>query len=157
MIGSDGRWRAAKLAVAAAIALGAAPTVSAAAGRPDSGTAWVSATHIDGSLIWLSGDVSDKILGRAAIVYQTTVQPATTPGTVKVNARSVTLYTKNGSLTGTGSGAETTDAQGTTTISDGQLKLTRGTGKLAGHSLKGTFTGTFTNGIYTFTYTATYT
>src|SRR5689334_5215000 len=94
--------RTIRLLVACAVAVAGASSIAvAAAGRPDSGTAWVSVTHAEGSTLFVGGDIKDKILGRAAIVYQTALS-TDEPGTVKITAKTVTLYTKTGSLTGTG-------------------------------------------------------
>jgi hypothetical protein len=145
-----------RILVLTALALvGVSSTATAAGGRADSGTAWLSANHSEGGLLIVSGDVKDKILGRAAIVYRITAS-AGTPGTVNATSKSVTLFTKNGSLTGTGSAVETFNADGTSTVTNGKISLKKGTSKMTGHSLVGTFSGTYANGIYTFTYKATY-
>jgi hypothetical protein len=73
-----------------------------------------------------------------------------------VTSKSVTLYTKNGTLSGTGSASQTADAAGNVTVTGGKIALTNGTGGLKGHSLKATFDGPLKDNIYVFTYKATY-
>lgn len=137
------------LAATASVAVGAA-------GRADSGTAWVSANHQEGSTLWVGGDIKDKLLGRGAIVYQTTVR-AGDAGAIKVTAKTVTLYAKGGSITGSGSAVQKASADGKdVTVSDGQVKLTKGSGALKGHTFVATFGGTFKDGTYTFKYKGTY-
>jgi hypothetical protein len=144
-------------AVAATVALFACSSAVALGGpsRADSGTVWASANHQEGSTLWVSGDVKDKILGRGAIVYQVAVRPTET-GSVKITAKSVTLYAKGGSLSGTGSAVQTTAPGGPTTVTGGKVRLTKGAGDLKGHSLVATFDGTFNEGVYTFKYRGTY-
>jgi hypothetical protein len=68
----------------------------------------------------------------------------------------VTVYTLKGTLTGTATATDTANPDGTQTITDGKLKLTKGTGAYKGHSLTATFTGTFANNVFTFNGTGTY-
>jgi hypothetical protein len=131
--------------------------VSFAAGaKHTSGVAYVSATHAEGSTLFVSGDFKDKVLGRGGIVYQTKVTGTNTPGTFLVTAKVITIFTNKGSLTGSGKGTQTTAQDGTTSVSDGTFKLTKGTGAYKGHTLKGTFAGPLKDGIYKFSYTGTY-
>lgn len=151
------RSRSGRFALALVVALaGSSSIATAAAGRADSGTAWVSANHTEGSTLFVSGDVKDKILGRASIVYQTTFSAGPATGSVTVTAKTVTLYAKGGSLTGTGSGLQSVDAAGNVTVTNGKINLTKGAGKLKGHSFKATFSGPFKDGVYTFKYKGTY-
>jgi hypothetical protein len=147
--------RLAALALVLALAAIASTAVAAGGGKSDSGTAWLSVTHTEGGLLIVAGDIKSKLLGRGAIVYRVKASPGA-PGSVKVTSDSVTLFTKNGSLAGTGSGTQTQDAAGNVTVTDGKISLTKGTGKLKGHSLTGTFSGPFKDGVYTFTYKAKY-
>ena len=110
----------------------------------------------EGTDLYVSGDLKDKLLGRGAIVY-VQAESGPTPGSVLVKADKITIFTTKGSLTGTGQAIQTFNPDGTATISDGTFKLTKGTGAYKGHKLTGTFTGTFgTDFIYTFNYTGKY-
>jgi hypothetical protein len=86
-------------------------------------------------------------------------------GAITIKSNPVTIYTRNGSLTGTASGVLTITNQpkpGDATVTDGKLVLTHGTGRMAGHSLRATFTGTGNVGganvpdFYTFRYKGVY-
>jgi hypothetical protein len=77
----------------------------------------------------------------------------------------VTIYTRNGSLSGTGSGVLTVTNSpnpGDATVTNGKLLLNHGTGRMAGHSLRATFSGTGNIGSatvpdsYTFRYKGVY-
>ncbi len=124
--------------------------------RDTSGVVYAGVTHVEGSDIYVSGDFKDEILGRGAIVYVTEVQSGPEVGTVLVEAKQITIYTKRGSLRGSGQATQTTNPDGSASVTDGTFKLTRGTGKLKGHKLKGTFEGPLEDGVYTFNYTGTY-
>src|SRR3954470_1154464 len=130
---------------------------AATKGKADSGVAYVSATHSEGSTLFVSGDFKDKLLGRGGIVYQTTVSPQSgQPGTFLVTAKVITIFTRKGTLTGSGKGTSTVDQNGNATVSDGTFKLNKGTGAYKGHTLAGKFSGPQNNGVYKFSYTATY-
>ncbi len=124
--------------------------------RDTSGVVYAGVTHVEGSDVYVAGDFKDEILGRGAIVYVTEVQTGPQPSSVLIEAKRITIYTKRGSLSGTGQATQTFNADGTSTVSDGSFKLTKGTGKLKGHKLQGTFEGPFADGVYTFNYTGTY-
>ena len=124
--------------------------------RDTSGVVYAGVTHIEGSDVYVAGDFKDEILGRGAIVYVTEVQTGPEVGTVLVTARKITIYTKRGSLSGSGEATQTINPDGSGSVTDGSFKLTKGTGKLKGHKLKGTFEGPFEDGVYTFDYTGTY-
>lgn len=130
--------------------------IAATKGKPTSGVAYASVTHAEGNDLYVSGDIKDKILGRGAIVYVTTVTSGAQPGTYNIKAKRVTIYTPKGTLSGTGSGVETIHEDGSVDVADGHVKLAKGTGKLKGHSLKADFSGPQTNGVYKFSYTGTY-
>ena len=136
----------------AAFVAGAGATT---AGKKDSGTAYASVVHTSGTTEFVAGYTFDKLFGRTATTYVTSVRPAGTPGTVTVTARKVTLYTPTGSLVGTGSAL---DNGITGAITQGKLNLTKGTGAQKGHSFKGTFTGSYDakSGIFTFNYKGLY-
>jgi len=144
-----------RLAAVLIVALGASASLATAAGgRADNGTVCAGVTNTD-SVVWVAGDIKDKILGRGAIVYQTAIR-SDGAGSFKVTAKSVTAYYKSGTLSGTGYATQTVDAQGNSTVTNGHVKLTKGTGKLQGHSLVATFSGPMTNGVYVFKYKGTY-
>jgi len=104
----------------------------------------------------VSRDFKDKILGRGAIVYVTTVDASTEPGSFLVEARKITIYTRKGTLTGSGEAIQTYNPDGTTSVADGTFSLTKGTGKYKGHQLKGEFEGPQVDGVYQFSYTGRY-
>ena len=141
--------------LALVLALSAAAAVAATA-KKTSGTAWVGVTHQEGQTLWVAGDIKDKLLGRGAIVYQTTVGAGSQTGEFTVTAKKVTVYYRNGTLSGTGKATQVVAPDGTTTVKDGTVSLTKGTGKLKGHKLTATFSGPLKDGVYTFTYTGTY-
>jgi hypothetical protein len=130
-------------------------TALGAAGRKTSGVVYASVTHAEGSDLYVSGDFKDKLLGRGGIVYITRVSAGAQQGSFAVKARKITIYTPSGSLSGTGSATQTITAD-TVTVTGGRFKLTKGTGKLKGHRMTGTFGGDQTSGVYKFAYDATY-
>ena len=138
------------------LAVSITAVASAAKSQKTSGVAYVGVTHAEGSDLYVSGDFKDDLLGRGAIVYVTQVSSGPEPDSVLIEARQITIYTKKGSLTGDGEAVQTTSPDGTSTISDGNFNLTKGTGAYKGHSLKGTLDGTFEDGVYTFNYDARY-
>jgi hypothetical protein len=118
--------------------------------KKDSGTAYAAIVHTSGSTEYVAGYTIDKLFGRTATTYVTTVSAGAT-GTIKVTATRVTLYTPKGTLFGTGAANQNL---ATGAITGGKLNLTHGTGALKGHTFKGTFTGNHnaTTGVYTFNY-----
>ena len=68
--------------------------------RSTSGVIYASANHVEGSDLYVSGDLKDKLLGRGAIVYVVQAESGPTPGSVLVKADKITIYTTKGSLTG---------------------------------------------------------
>ena len=145
------------LSLVAAVAVGVPAVAGAKPAKSTSGVIYASANHHEGTDLYVSGDLKDKLLGRGAIVYVVQAESGPTPGSVLVKADKITIFTTKGSLTGTGQAIQTFNPDGTATISDGTFKLTKGTGAYKGHKLTGTFTGTFgTDFIYTFNYTGKY-
>jgi hypothetical protein len=120
------------------------------AAKKDSGTAYASIVHTSGSTQYVAGYTIDKLFGRTATTYVTSLTAGAT-GTIKVTAKRVTLYTPKGTLWGTGSATQNV---ATGAITGGKLNLTHGTGALTGHTFKGTFTGSrnSTSGVITFKY-----
>ena len=110
-------------------------------GRADHATSYVAVTHQAGSTFIAAGDVTDNVLGSGAVIYKIKAGTGSKPGTIKINATRVTVFTSTGTLFGTAAGTETTQADGSVTLS-GKLTLTHGTGAQKGHSLIDTFTGT---------------
>jgi hypothetical protein len=123
-------------------------------GKKDSGTSYAAIDRTVGKTEYVSGYTLDKLFGKIAATYVTTVTTGTN-GTTTVTGKNVTLFTAKGSLTGTGTA---TLNLATGAISNGKLVLTHGTGGLKGHSFKGTFTGTsnLAKGTFTFHYKGTY-
>ena len=75
---------------------------------------------------------------------------------VTVTVKKATLFTEDGSISGSGSAVQTINADGTGSVTNGKFKFTKGTERLKGHSLTGTFSGPFNGSFYTFTYKGTY-
>lgn len=140
----------------AAVAVGVPGVAGAKPAKSTSGVIYASANHVEGSDLYVSGDLKDKLLGRGAIVYIVQAESGPTPGSVLVKANKITIFTTKGSLTGTGQATQTFNPDGTATITDGTYKLTKGTGAYKGHKLSGNFSGTYTDGVYTFNYTGKY-
>jgi hypothetical protein len=131
------------VATGAVIAVGAAVAIGATSkGKADTATAYVAITHTVGKTQFAAGNVTDKVLGAGAITFKITVGVGTKPGTLKVIANPVTLFTKTGALSGTGTASITVNSNGSATFTGGKLKLTKGGGAQKGHSFIGTFTGT---------------
>jgi hypothetical protein len=141
----------------AGVAVAAKPRAKA---KRTSGDIYASLTHSVGGLFYADGDFRDKLLGRGAIIYRVRASTGSEPGSVLIKSPSVTIYTKRGSLSGTGQATQTTVGTGPTakiTVSKGTFNLTKGTGAYKGHTLKGTFGGTQdAQGVYHFTYKGTY-
>lgn len=140
------RGRASRMGVAGLAALmvsavGVATVGATSAGRADRGTAYVAVTHSVGSTLFAAGTTTDKVLGPGAVTYSIKAGTGSTPGTVKITATRVTVFSATGSLYGTSVGTETTNSDGTVSLK-GTLTLNHGTGAQKGHSFIGTFTGT---------------
>jgi hypothetical protein len=152
------RGRLAAVAAVAVAALGGFAAIAtgktASRGKPDSGTSYVSIVHAAGKTQYAAGYTFDKRFGQTAVTYVTSIGPGGT-GTVTVIGKRVTLYTRNGSLYGTGSAVENLL---TGAVTKGKLKLTHGTGAQKGHSFSGTFAGSYDAKarVYTFHYKGTY-
>lgn len=130
---------------------GANVATAAKSKKSTTGTVWAGVTHQKGDNLIVAGDFEDSLLGEGAIVYVTTVGTDET-GAVLIEAKKVTIYTSKGSMRGTGQATQTFFPDGSTTVTDGSFKLTKGTGKYEGHKFKGTFDGTYADGVYTFDY-----
>jgi hypothetical protein len=134
-------------------------------GTPTSGVVYVaSVPKPSSSLVYDAGFGYDKVLGRGAVTFVTKAL-ASPSGAITIKSKPVTLYTPNGSLSGTGSAVLTITNKpmpGDATVTGGKLLLNHGTGRLAGHSLRSTFSGTGNIGgpnvpdSYTFRYTGVY-
>ena len=131
----------AALAALAISAVGVATVGATSAGRADSGISYVAVTHSVGSTLYAAGNTNDKLLGSAAVTYTIKAGTGSTPGTIRVTATRVTVYTATGSVWGKSAGTEMTNSDGTVSL-NGTLTLTHGTGGQKGHSFIGTFTGT---------------
>jgi hypothetical protein len=138
------RWPIATAALLAIIGLtivGVASVTAKSSGKADHGTSFVAVTHQIGSTYIAAGDTTDNVIGKGAVVYTITAGTGTKPGTIKITAKRVTVFSSTGSLFGTAAGTETTLASGAVTLT-GKLNLNHGTGGQKGHRLVDTFTGT---------------
>src|SRR3982750_4687814 len=127
------------LTVVALACTGVSFAATAAKTKKTSGVAYVSATHVVGKTLFVSGDFKDRLLGQGGIVYQTTVSAGNDPGTVLVTAKKITIFTAKGSLTGAGKGTQVTAQDGSVSVTGGTFKLNKGTGAYKGHALTGKF------------------
>lgn len=153
------RWTRSLLAAGAVLgALAVVVPVASAAGRKDSGTSYVAVTHDKGGFAYTAGNNTDKILGTSAVTYVLQILKSSKPAVYNVTVRSVFLYTRTGSLAGTATAKLTVGANGAATITNGKLRLTKGAGSQAGHSLIATFhgTGSITSRTFKFVYSGTY-
>jgi hypothetical protein len=146
---------------AAAVAVGATSSGAAGGVKHTSGTFYIAQTPLKKSgILYVAGEGTDKALGADAVTF--TIKPLpNSSGTITAKAIKVTLWTKNGSLSGSGSATLTitnSPAPGDATASNGVVSLTKGTGGQVGHAFKVKFTGTgnISTGLYTFKYTGTY-
>lgn len=144
------------LAIALVVLLSNTAFAGTSPQQKTSGIAYVGVTHNEGSDLYVSGDIKDKLLGRGAIVYVTKLSTGPAPSSVLVKAKRITIYTKRGSLSGTGQATQVFNPDGSSDVQDGTFSLTKGTGAYAGHSMKGTFSGPFSDGVYTFSYKGVY-
>lgn len=130
-------------------------------GKSTHGTVYIAQTpRSTTKLLYEAGNITDKVLGDCAITF--TIKPqGNSSGTVTANAIKVTLWTKKGSLTGTG-GALLTITNSPhaldVIVSKGKASLTKGTNGEKGHRFKITFTGSGNGGTgaYVFKYKGTY-
>lgn len=160
------RARAALGVGVAIVGLGIAGSAIGASGRgtPTRGVAYVASVPKPGALVYDAGFMRDKVLGQGAVTFVTKAL-ASPSGGIEIKSKPVTVYTPNGSLSGTGSALLTITNKprpGDTTVTNGKLLLNHGTGRLAGHSLRATFSGTGNIGgtnvpnYYTFRYKGVY-
>lgn len=143
MFGSSRSRTAFGLGVAIAGVGFAGSAIGAGGGTRTSGTAYVGQAPKPSSLVYDSGFVYDKVLGPGAVTFVTKAL-ASPSGAITIKSKPVTIYTPNGSLSGTGSGVLTITNKpraGDATVTNGKLLLNHGTGRLAGHSLRATFSG----------------
>ncbi len=144
------------LAILVLAVSGVAWAASKGKAKNDTGTVYAAIVHQVGNQQIADGDAKSKLFGQAAITYQVTVSTSNTPGAVLIKANKITLWTKGGTISGTGQGTQTVNPDGTGNVTGGTFKLTKGTGALKGHSFNGTFSGPFNGTFYTFAYKATF-
>src|SRR5947209_779601 len=153
----------AALAIMVAVASATAGAIAAGGGsaRQTSGTAYLAATpRTSKGLVYYAGFNTDKVLGQGAATY--TIKPTgARSGSIIATAKKVTLWTSNGTLSGTGTATlhiTNKPNSGDDTVTGGKIRLTHGTGGQAGHSIVGTFTGkgNIGTGEYVFHYKGTY-
>jgi hypothetical protein len=107
----------------------------------DSGTIFASINNTNAKgTEFTSGNMFSRHFGHVAITYDLKVLPSNVPGVIRVTATNVVLYTRRGSLSGTGS-ATLTISGSQQTVSNGRLVLDQGVGSLKGFTYEGTFTG----------------
>lgn len=141
-----------KLMMLAAVALVALTgTALAAKSRPDSGVFHASIQQQEGKDLYVAGNVKDKIYGRGAIVYVTRPIPGA-KGSLIVNARTVTVFFPNGSISGTGKATQVITGATSGVLKNGSFKLTKGTGIFKGKTMAGTFSGTEKDSTFTVNY-----
>ena len=68
------------IALTLATVVGATGIASAAAAKKTSGTAWVGVTHVEGTTLYVAGDLKDKLLGAARSSTSRRCAPASSPG-----------------------------------------------------------------------------
>ena len=144
------------LAILVLAVSGVAWAASKGKAKNDTGTVYAAIVHQVGNQQIADGDAKSKLFGQAAITYQVTIGSSNQPGAVLIKANKITLWTKTGSISGTGQATQTVNPDGTGNVTGGTFKLTKGTGALKGHSFTGTFSGPFNGTYYTFTYKATF-
>jgi hypothetical protein len=132
------------LAVSVLIALGAsivgAKPRETSNARAVSGTAYLADTPKPGHYAYVTGYFHDTTLGDGVLLFVIRARAAK-PGPMTISAKSVTLYTASGSLSGGASTSVTITNFGPVGVSLGRLDLTQGAGSLKGHSLKASFCG----------------
>jgi hypothetical protein len=145
------------LAGVAVIAIAAATVGATSKGRKDSGVVYFAVTHTANGKQYAAGNSKDKLLGAGAVTYVIKAAPTST-GAVKITAKPVTLFSANGTLTGTATATLTVAASGSATVTGGRLKAAHGTGGQKGHSITATFhgTGSAKTMTYTIDYSGTY-
>jgi hypothetical protein len=160
-------WARTAFGLGVAIAgLGFAGTAAGASGggTPTSGIVYVASVPKPSSLVYDAGFAYDKVLGQGVVTFVTKAVASST-GAITIKSNPVTIYTPNGSLSGTATAVLTITNKptpGDATVTDGKLLLNRGTGRLARHSLRCTFSGTGNIGgpnvpdSYTFRYRGVY-
>ena len=133
-------------------------------GTRTSGIVYVASVPKPGSLVYDAGFGYDKVLGPGVVTFVTKALASPT-GAITIKSKPVTLYTPTGSLSGTATAILTITNKpmpGDAAVTDGKLLLNHGTGRLAGHSLRSTFSGTGNIGgpnvpdSYTFRYRGVY-
>jgi hypothetical protein len=156
------RWLVASVSVLGALALAGSSLAGAASkvGKAEHGTVHFALTHAVGKTNFAAGDATDSLFGAGAVVYQLHVLTTTT-GTISIKIPKVTVFYSTGSATGSASATLTITNQpkaGDATVTDGVLKLTKGSGAHQGHTFAGTFSGkgNITSGSYTIQYKGIY-
>jgi hypothetical protein len=86
----------------AAVGAQASSAKSGAKGRATSGSAFVGNTHTVGSKTYAAGSGIDKLLGPAALTLVYTTSPTSQPNVVKITAKPMIIWLRNGTLSGTG-------------------------------------------------------
>jgi hypothetical protein len=145
------------LASTAAICVGASAASAKSGPITYRGTSYISIVHQQGKWLYGAGYSVDKLFGTSTALYVVAIGPEG-PGAFFFRARRATIFTRDGSVSGTGSATEVVLPSGDSRIKNGKLSLTHGSGGLAGHRLTATFTGSYSakTKIIIFHYRATY-
>ncbi len=156
------RWLVASVGLLGAVALAGSSIAGAASkvGKTEQGTVYFALTHTVGNTNVAAGDATDSLFGASAVVYRLHILTTTT-GKISIKIPKVTVFYSTGSATGSATATLTVTNQpktGDATVTDGVLKLTKGTGTHQGHSFVGTFSGkgNITSDAYTIQYKGTY-
>jgi hypothetical protein len=155
------RWLTGAVVGAAALIAFSAGVVGAKPkprGKKDTGTVYANLTHTSGSTEYIAADVRDKLLGSGAATFRAKVGVGSKPGTLTATVKPVTVFFKNGSLTGTATVTFTTNPDLSVTVVGGKLVANKGAGGEKRHSLIATFTGSgkTLTGPYVFNYKGRY-
>jgi hypothetical protein len=156
------RWLVASVGLLGAVALAGSSIAGAASkkGKAEHGTVHFALTHTVGKTNVAAGDATDSLFGASAVVYRLHILTTTT-GKISIKIPKVKVFYSTGSATGSATATLTITNQptaGDATVTDGVLKLTKGTGTHQGHKFAGTFSGNgnITSDSYTIRYKGTY-
>ncbi len=156
------RWLVASGGLLGAVALAGSSIAGAASnvGKAEHGTVYFALTHTVGKTNVAAGDATDSLFGAGAVVYRLHILTSTT-GKISIKIPKVMVFYSTGSATGSATATLTVTNQpkaGDATVTDGVLRLTKGTGTHQGHSFVGTFSGTgnISSDSYAIQYKGTY-
>lgn len=156
------RWLVAIVGVLGALAFAGSSIAGAAstAGKAEHGTVYFALTHTVGKVNVAAGDATDSLFGAGAVVYRLHILTTTT-GKISIKIPKVMVFYATGTATGSATATLTITNKpkaGDATVTNGILKLTKGTGGHQGHTFTGTFSGhgNITTDSYIIRYKGTY-